>query len=146
MTKQYHHYLYGAPSFVVTTDHNPLTYVQTTAKLNAVGHRWMADLGGYNFVVNYKAGKLNCETDAHSRRSVGVYCSSVNALLNQGDFTAEYLAINADQRGEATGLATVSLNVKWREEQLKDPVLNRVIRVVKTGMKSTKDKRLQLSP
>ena len=55
VAKQFHHYLYGAPSFVVTTDHNPLTYVQTTAKLNVVGHRWMTDLGGGNFVINYKA-------------------------------------------------------------------------------------------
>ena len=146
VTKQFHHYLYGAPSFVVTTDHNPLTYVQTTAKLDAVGHRWMADLGGYNFVVNYKPGKLNCDADALSRRPIEVHCSSVNALLNQGDFTAECLTINADQSGETTGLPTVSLDVKWSEEQLKDPVLNEVIRLVKTGKKPTKEERSQLSP
>ena len=29
VTKQFHHYLYGAPCFAITTDHNPLTYVQT---------------------------------------------------------------------------------------------------------------------
>ena len=79
VTKQFHHYLYGASSFVVTTDHNPFTYVQTTAKLDAVGHRWIADLSGYNFVVNYKAGKLNCDADALSRRPIEVHCSSVNA-------------------------------------------------------------------
>ena len=39
VTKQFHHYLYGAPHFTVTTDHNPLTYVQTSAKLDAVGYR-----------------------------------------------------------------------------------------------------------
>ena len=145
VTKQFHHYLYGAP-FMVTTDHNPLTYVQTTAKLDAVGHRWMADLGSYNFVVNFKPGKLNCDADALSRRPIEVHCSSVNALLNQVDFTAECLTINADQSGETTGLPTVSLDVKWSEEQLKDPVLNEVIQLVKTGKKATKEERSQLSP
>lgn len=31
-------YLYGA-EFVIKTDNNPLTYILTTAKLNATGHR-----------------------------------------------------------------------------------------------------------
>lgn len=34
-------YLFYAPHFVVYTDNNPLTYVMSTAKLNAVGHRWV---------------------------------------------------------------------------------------------------------
>lgn len=33
-------YLFYAPHFVVYTDNNPLIYVMSTAKLNAVGHRW----------------------------------------------------------------------------------------------------------
>ena len=40
----------------------------------------------------------------------------------------------------------MSLDVKWSKEQLKDPVLNEVIRLVKAGKKSTKEERLQLSP
>uniref|UniRef100_A0A3B5QV78 ribonuclease H n=1 Tax=Xiphophorus maculatus TaxID=8083 RepID=A0A3B5QV78_XIPMA len=36
-----HDYLYGA-KFTVRTDNNPLTYVLTTAKLSAAGHRWLA--------------------------------------------------------------------------------------------------------
>ena len=30
--------------FDVYTDNNPLTYVLTTAKLDAMGHRWVAGL------------------------------------------------------------------------------------------------------
>ena len=37
MTKKVHDHLYGH-RFVVVTDNNPLTYVLTTAKLDAVGH------------------------------------------------------------------------------------------------------------
>ena len=36
-------YLYGA-KFEVRTDNNPLTYILTTAKLDATGHRWLAAL------------------------------------------------------------------------------------------------------
>ena len=68
VTKQFHHYLYGAQTFQVVTDHNPLAYLQTTAKLDAVGHRWMATLGAYNFTVSYKAGTSNLDADALSRR------------------------------------------------------------------------------
>ena len=40
-------YLYGS-KFTVRTDNNPLTYVLTTAKLDATGHRWLAALSSYN--------------------------------------------------------------------------------------------------
>lgn len=36
--ERFHHYLYYALSFVVYIDNNPLIYVHTTAKLNAIGH------------------------------------------------------------------------------------------------------------
>lgn len=34
-------YLYHAPHFVIDTDNNPLTYILSTAKFNATGHRWV---------------------------------------------------------------------------------------------------------
>lgn len=36
-------YLFYAPHFTIYTDNNPLTYVPSTAKLNAVGHRWVSN-------------------------------------------------------------------------------------------------------
>ena len=38
ITDKFHEYLYGS-QFQVYTDNNPLTYVLTTAKLDATGHR-----------------------------------------------------------------------------------------------------------
>lgn len=49
------------------TDNNPLTYVTTTAKLDATGQRWMAALANYNFKIRYRAGKLNADADGLSR-------------------------------------------------------------------------------
>ena len=39
----------------------------TTAKLDAMGHRWIAGLTNYIFHIHYKSGKSNVETDALSR-------------------------------------------------------------------------------
>ena len=63
ITDQFHEYLYGN-TFNVYTDNNPLTYVLTSAKLDAMGHRWIAGLANY---IHYKSGKSNMEVDALSR-------------------------------------------------------------------------------
>ena len=52
ITEQFHEYLYGS-TFDVYTDNNPLTYVLTTAKLGAMGHRWVTSLPNYNFHLHY---------------------------------------------------------------------------------------------
>ena len=41
ITEQFHKYIYGN-TFNVYTDDNPLMYVVTTAKLDAMEHRWVA--------------------------------------------------------------------------------------------------------
>ena len=38
-----------------------------TAKLDAVGHRWVTSLANYNFHLHYRSGKSNVEADALSR-------------------------------------------------------------------------------
>ena len=67
ITEKFHDYLYGAPQFLVLTDNNPLTYVMTTAKLDATGHRWAAALASYNFKIQYRPGKENIDADVLSR-------------------------------------------------------------------------------
>ena len=48
--ERFHEYLYGG-EFKVHMDNNPLTYVLTTAKLDATGQRWVASLANYNFKI-----------------------------------------------------------------------------------------------
>ena len=52
---------------MVYTDNNPLTYILTTAKLDATSHRWVAALAAYNFTLNYRPGKANIDADMLSR-------------------------------------------------------------------------------
>ena len=72
VTERFRDYLYYAPSFDVYTDNNPLTYVMTTAKLDAVRHRWVAELADYNFKLHYKPGKLNSDADTLSRMPLNI--------------------------------------------------------------------------
>ena len=50
--------------FLLTT--TPLTYVLTTAKLDAAGHRWVAALSNYTFSITYKPGNGHVDADALS--------------------------------------------------------------------------------
>ncbi len=50
------------------TDNNPLTYILTSAKLDATGYRWLAALSTFNFSIQYRAGKKNQDADGLSRR------------------------------------------------------------------------------
>ncbi|XP_056437540.1 uncharacterized protein LOC130374637 [Gadus chalcogrammus] len=64
---KFHDYLYGA-KFTVRTDNNPLTYVLTSAKLSAVGHRWLAALATYEFTIQYRPGRQNIDANLLSRQ------------------------------------------------------------------------------
>ena len=61
-------YLYHAKNTKVFTDNNPLTYIFSTAKLDATGQRWLADLSNYDFTLHYRSGRKNIDADGLSRR------------------------------------------------------------------------------
>ncbi|KAL6483733.1 hypothetical protein MHYP_G00086050 [Metynnis hypsauchen] len=65
--EKFRDYLFYAPHFTVYTDNNPLTYVMSTAKLNAVGHRWVGELADFCFDVKYRPGRANIDADTLSR-------------------------------------------------------------------------------
>ncbi|KAL0154137.1 hypothetical protein M9458_050596 [Cirrhinus mrigala] len=60
-------YLYYAPTFTFHTDNNPLTYVLSTARLNAVRQRWVGELADIHFDIKYRPGKANVDADTLSR-------------------------------------------------------------------------------
>ena len=63
---QFRDYLYHAPSFNVYTDNNPLTYVLTSAKLNATGLRWIGELADFNLDIKYRPGTSHIDADTLS--------------------------------------------------------------------------------
>ena len=66
ITQHFHEYLYGG-TFEVYTDNNPLTYMLTSAKLDAMRQRWIASLANYDFKIFYRSGHLNVDADSLSR-------------------------------------------------------------------------------
>ena len=67
VTQKYRDLLLGT-EFIVFTDNNPLSYLQTTAKLGATETRWAAELAQFTFTIKYRSGRSNKNADALSRK------------------------------------------------------------------------------
>ena len=90
VTEKFKEYLYGSNVFEAYTDNNPLTYILTSAKLDACGQRWVPELANYNFNLHYKPGPTNVDADRLSRiewpdvlredEETKYACLSVNAV------------------------------------------------------------------
>lgn len=52
VTEKFTDYLYGS-DFTVVTDSNPLTYLLTSAKLDATSYRWLSTLSTFTFKIVY---------------------------------------------------------------------------------------------
>ncbi len=80
------------------TDNNPLTYVLTTAKLNATGHRWEAELADFNFTIKYQLGKSNADAD-------GLSCMplDINSFMSQCTEKIHPNTISATMTGVTVG-------------------------------------------
>ena len=145
-------YLYYAPNFVVYTDNNPLTYVLSTARLNATGHRWVAELSDFNFTIRYRPGKSNGDADALSRlpRHYQELCSketstdTIDAVINgitvgKLGHSTWITAINANnnQTNHTTSSKTVPLfsDADVLDAQLQDPVISHVLNFKQQGKK-----------
>ena len=151
VTDKFHDYLYGN-KFQVRTDNNPLTYVLTTAKLDATGHRWLASLSNYNFKLLYRSGRKNQDADALSRLpstdkevlfndAIKAICQSVLTSSDKAPavecvLLAQDASIGSDEVGSDIG-SDIS-QVDWQAEQTIDSTLNRVIQLLTSGHKPTK--------
>lgn len=149
VSEKFHDYLYGG-TFEVITD-NPLTYVLTTAKLDATGQRWVASLSDYNFLVKYRSENKNADADGLSRRQefderestifpevlkavshslsvIGAECPLVESLA-VSELPASAPDIIPEQLLQAHGLTTED----WRKAHLDDPSLHFIISQVQEG-------------
>ncbi|KAI5094884.1 hypothetical protein C0J45_14959, partial [Silurus meridionalis] len=67
VTAKFNDYFYGA-DFTVVTDSNPLTYILTSAKLDATSYRWLSSLSTFTFKIQYRAGSRNQNAAGLTRR------------------------------------------------------------------------------
>ena len=147
ITEKFADYLYGQ-EFTVFTDNNPLTYVLSTAKLDATGHRWLAALASHNFQIKYRPGKSNANADILSRmpercedrdddpeymtihrESIAAICGAANV-----DSFVECMTMSAEVLGvdELTTESTSGLR-ELRRSQRQDPAIGPIIRAINQG-------------
>ena len=157
VTEQFHEYLlpYGKNrnEFVVHTDNNLLTYIFSSANLDAAGQRWVAHLASYNFSLEYQKGKDNTVANFLSQMNERLPEEEVQEYLNKIPYPGVKAVLNnaitpikerAEQgvwpgsdcqdvcQEEAVGarparLATTNVT-DWKQEQKEDPVLYQVVK------------------
>ena len=119
VTEHFRDYLYYAPSFLVYTDNNPLIYVTSSAKLNARGHRWVAEIADFNFTVKYHPGHKNQVADTLSRMPVDVeeYICQCTADTNQETIQAIVQGVAAQAAGETVWIKAVAANMDIADQE-----------------------------
>ena len=136
---------------MVHTDNNPLTYIFSSANLDAAGQRWVAHLTSYNFSLEYQKGKDNTVADFLSRMNECLPKEEVQEYLNQIPYPGVKAVLDnaimpieehaeqgvrptpdcqGDCQEETIGarparLATTNVT-DWKQEQKEDPVLYQV--------------------
>lgn len=66
--EEWNEFLIAVPEFVIRTDHKNLQYFNKIRQLTERQMRWSLLLSKFNFVLEYKPGRLNSMADALSRR------------------------------------------------------------------------------
>ena len=139
---RFHVYLYSG-TFEVFTDNNLLTYILTSAKLDATGQRWVAALSIYNFQIFYHSGKSNVNADALSRipwdqhdvkESRKMDAVTVKAVMTKADDACLPLGVEsvvslAAQFFSPDYAPKMNMN-EWRKEQEKDQAINKILLLI----------------
>ena len=131
-------------------DNNPLTYVLTTAKLDATGHRWVTTLSNHTFSIIYKPGKGHKDTDALSHikwpeavelnsQTVHAVCEGVQAPHGKVETLCHGAQIvDALSKDNAPPGMTP---LEWCHAQAKDPIIKPNYRGNKT--ENTREIKIQ---
>ena len=129
--------------FEVYTDDNPLTYILTTAKLDALRQGWVASLANYNFKIFYRSGKLNVEADALSRipwentlvnhlAPLIVNTMLQSKLETKVGITGEYSQLNVIQRSMVVDSMPKVTHDDWVKEQREDSDVGLLVQLLKS--------------
>lgn len=142
ITEKFNDYLLGR-EFTVMTDNNPLTYILTSAKLDATGQRWVSELANFTFDILYKPGKKNVDADAMSRYptsdketehinfdSVKAICSSIQHSLPLIQTVA--MSLDVLELTDSPGQPMAQVDIReLRKQQREDSVVGFWVRSVK---------------
>ena len=142
VTEKFRDYLLGVP-FVIYPDNNPLSYIQTSAKLTAAEHHWQAELSRQHSLqpraTQCFCGRSESETSAEPNGFSFIDEDEIADILHvtvlppdlrqkllkgaAGAVTASVYDIHEDV--EPTVLPSLSI-VEIQQAQRNDPVLGRI--------------------
>ena len=154
-------YLYYAPSFTVYTDNNPLTYVLTSAKLNATGLRWVGDLADFNFTIRYRPGKANVDADTLSRMppDINSYMETCTETTSQDVLQAVVSSVKLQEQGKVNWVSALTSDsallssdtpevdgsrmpkIDIKQAQINDKTVGRVRHLIQCGQRPTTSER-----
>ena len=143
VTQRFHEYLYGG-TFEVYTNNNPLTYILTSAKLDAMGQKWIASLANYDFKIFYQSGHLNVDADSLSRIPRDMeqtYDTPLDTILVKSTIIQSRVSIKIPIFSNALITANELVirsdlqlsKSQWRQEQRNDFSLKRLIELCESG-------------
>ena len=130
---------------------NPLKYVLTSAKLNATSLRWVGELANFRFDVKYRPGKCNNDADTLSRQPLNIEDYTRSCCHQSSPEVVKATIFSAQLQGEGhlpwltsltdsviefndnCGSPSIEQHVDVRQAQALDPVISRVIHLVRTG-------------
>lgn len=147
------------------SDNNPLTYVLSSAKLNATGLRWAGDLADFNFTIRYRPGKANADADTLSRILMNMegYMKSCTAETSQDELRTIVQTVQLQQQGRVNWVSSLTddtriLNMDVtdtpdatvktlsagdiRQAQIQNHTIGKVYSFVNTGKRPTTSARV----
>ena len=137
VTDRFYKYLYGG-TFDVFTNNNPLMFILTTAKLDAMGHRCIASLDPYHFNLHCKPAKLNSDADTLSRivwRSVMAEEVKATMDLTQVDRTVivepSVFEDTLENVSIMKSLQTDGVTKRWQKRQNQDPEIRAIVQMIR---------------
>ena len=141
--EKFHDYLLGC-TFKAVTDNNPLTYVLTSAKLDATSQRWIAALANYDFTINYRPGSKLADADGMSRippdNSATITSETIKAICNVHYSPPLVESVACDPSNVSDNLPALHdfTEVDIAQEQRSDPVLRFWLPYVKRQLRPDK--------
>ena len=116
-----------------------MSYILTSAKLDATGQRWVSSLANYNFQIFYKSGKSNVEADALSRipraSDILIDGPSVEAVISAVPYTdhTDYNFHPFNLVSKSTQMVVHKMSRDdWKTEQENDSIIGPVIDAIQS--------------
>ena len=136
------------------TDNNPLTYVLSSAKLDATGRRWLAALASFDFQIKYRPGNTNRDANAMSRLPLAegyqeISSEAIGAISKAAIHSSPWadalcFNVNISDAGEVMTDPGAAVTRNWRairrNDKINGPIYRSVMRRVQPdASKLTKD-------